>query len=388
MTTTQRVITPTTGRVLKRAAFWIAVAVFAVIVAIVSLLTAGSSSAGQPLDPTNPAPGGAMALAEVLRQQGVEVTVTDTLADTREAIRSPDDTTLVLHDLGGYLDAEQLREAVALAGAVVLIDPGFDELQAVAPAVAQAGIVDETLDAGCGIPAAQRAGTISGEASGYRVLDEDAGAIGCFASGDDVVSLVALPDGLTILGTTTALSNEAIIRDGNAALALGLLGANEHLVWYLPSFGDLPEAPPETLGELTPTWVTPVLSLLVLTFIAAAIWRGRRLGPLVIENLPVTVRASETMLGRARLYEKSSSRLRALDALRIGSLQRLAASCGLPRTATVDDVIGAVAALTGAQVGDIRRLLVDAVPATDAELMSLSDALLTLERGLDRARRP
>ena len=388
MTTTQHVLTPTTGRVLKRALFWIGAALFAIIVAIVSLLAAGSSSAGPPLHPTNPAPAGAMALAEVLRQQGVDVMVTDTLADTRDAVESPAETTLVLHDLGGYLDAGQLREAVALADTVILIDPGFAELQAVAAGVAQAGVVDEPLEAGCDVPAARRAGTVSGEASGYRILDADAGAIGCFASGDDVVSLVALPGGLTVLGTTAALSNESIIRDGNAALALGLFGAHEHLVWYLPSFGDLPESAPATLGELTPAWVTPVLSLLVLTFVAAAVWRGRRLGPLVIENLPVTVRASETMLGRARLYEKSSSRLRALDALRVGSLQRLATSCGLPRTATVDDIAGAAAQLTGAQVGDIRRLLVDAVPATDAELMSLSDALLTLERDLDRARRP
>lgn len=386
--TTQLVVTPTTGRVLKRALFWVAVAAFAAVIAVVSLLSAGSSSAGQPLDPTNPAPGGAMALAEVLRQQGVEVIVTDSLADTRQAIDSADDTTLVLHDLGGYLEDEQLRQAVSLAGTVVLIDPGFAQLQAVAPAVAQAGVVEGSLEAGCGIPAASRAGTVSGDASGYRIVDEDAGAIGCFDSGDDVVSLVSLPGGLTILGTTAALSNEVIIQDGNAALALGLLGEHEHLVWYLPSFADLPEAPPATLGELTPAWVTPVLSLLVLCFVAAAFWRGRRLGPLVIENLPVTVRASETMLGRARLYEKSSSRLRALDALRVGSLQRLAESCGLPRAATVDDVIGAVAALTGEQVGGIRRLLVDAVPATDAELMSLSDALLTLERAVDRARRP
>ena len=64
--------------------------------------------------------------------------------------------------------------------------------------------------------------------------------------------------------------------------------------------------------------------LLLLVFLAAAFWRGRRLGPLVVENLPVVVRASETMEGRARLYQKSSARLHALDALRIGAIQRLA----------------------------------------------------------------
>ncbi|MFZ2964892.1 MAG: DUF4350 domain-containing protein [Rhodoglobus sp.] len=386
--TEQRVLTPTTGRVLRRAAFWVGAAVFALAIAIISLLAAGSAGAGRPLDSTNAAPAGAMALAEVLRQQGLEVTATDTLDETREAIDAPDQTTLLVYDLDLYLDDAQLREAVSLAGTVVLVDPGFGQLQAIAPGVAQAGVVNEALEADCDVPAVQKAGTVSGEAVGYRIVDDTAGATGCLGSGDGVVSLVALPDGLVILGTTGALSNEAIIRDGNAALALNLLGAHEHLVWYLPTFADLPATAPETLGELTPAWVTPVLSLLVLAFVAAAIWRGRRLGPLVIENLPVTVRSSETMLGRARLYEKSSSRLRALDALRVGALQRLAIAGGLPRVASVDEVVTAIAELTGAQVADIRSLLVDAVPATDAELVAYSDALLRLERDVAAATRP
>jgi hypothetical protein len=86
------------------------------------------------------------------------------------------------------------------------------------------------------------------------------------------------------------------------------------------------------------------------------------------------------MQGRARLYEKSSARLRALDALRIGAVERLARACGLPRVATVDDVIAAVAAVTRADPADVRRILIDAAPASDRELVRLSDELLTLER--------
>jgi hypothetical protein len=120
-------------------------------------------------------------------------------------------------------------------------------------------------------------------------------------------------------------------------------------------------------------------------FIAAAVWHGRRMGPLVIENLPVTVRASETMLGRARLYENSSSRLRALDSLRIGSLGRLAVLCGLPRVATVDDVVTSVSKLVKTQPLEIRRLLVDDIPGNDRELIRLSDDLLLLEREVTTA---
>jgi len=128
--------------------------------------------------------------------------------------------------------------------------------------------------------------------------------------------------------------------------------------------------------------VLPAVALVVLTALAAAVWRGRRFGPLIVENLPVTVRANETMQGRARLYQKSSARLRALDSLRIGTVERLAALCGLSRLASVDDVIASASAVARLQPAEVRRLLLDAVPATDRELVALSDQLLTLERAV------
>ena len=389
--TAPEVLTPTVGRVARRSLFWIGVAVFAVLVALVAFALSGSGSGGEPLDSTNPAPAGAMAVAEVLRQQGVTVVATSSLAETEETIGDPSGTTLFLYDPGLYLSDEQFEEAIGLAGTVVIADAGFPELRIAAPELAQAGYVNEPIDADCELAPVLAARTVSGVGSGFRVIDDQSGAITCLGSGDGVYSLVQFvrDDGtLSILGATGALSNETIVADGNAAFALGLLGSQETLVWYIPTLADVPSTGPATLGELTPPWVTPALVLLALTFIAAAVWRGRRFGPLVIENLPVTVRASETMLGRARLYERSSSRLRALDALRIGTVQRLAAQCGLPRAATVDEVIIAVAAVTGTALPEIRRLLLDAEPATDRDLITLSDALLVLERDVARAIRP
>ncbi len=380
MTTTE-VITPRLRTTLRRALFWGIAGLVVILVGVVSLAAAGSAGQGQPLDPTNAGPAGTMAVAEVLRQQGVDVEVTTSLDDTRDAIESRAATTLFIYDVGLYLTDEQLVRAVGLADTVILADPTFDELKAVAPELAQAGIVEEDFQADCSIGAVERAGTVTGGGSGFRVVDPDADALTCLGSGDDVYSLIEIDSNgtqLRVLGATAALTNESIIVEGNAAFALGLLGENDKLVWYLPSFDDLESD--ATIDELTPAWVVPVMLLLGLTFVVAAIWRGRRLGPLVIENLPVTVKSSETMLGRARLYEKSSSRLRALDALRVGTIQRLAAACGLPRRATVDEVIAAVAALTGGQVHDIHLLLVEANPHTDRDLIAYSDALLTLER--------
>lgn len=389
--TEQRVMTPRARTVVRRWAFWVVAAVVALSIGVIAFATAGNAAAGTYLDPTNAAPSGAMAVAEVLKEQGVSVVVTSTLEETAEVIDEPEATTLFIYDIDRLLTAPQLREAAGLADTVIVADATFTELRALAPELAQAGGLDQILDADCDRPWVDRAGTISGVGSGYRVIDDTSNATACLGSGDDVYSLIELPRDsgtLTILGATGALTNELVINDGNAAFALGLLGQTETLIWYLPSFADIEGDTEATLGDLTPLWVTPVLSLLVVTVIAAAVWRGRRFGPLVIENLPVTVRASETMQGRARLYERSNARVRAVDALRIGSLQRLAALCGLPRTATVDDIVAAVAALTGTQIADVRRMLVDDLPSTDRDLIALSDALLTLERDVTRATRP
>ena len=104
--------------------------------------------------------------------------------------------------------------------------------------------------------------------------------------------------------------------------------------------------------------------------------------------MPVTVRASETLEGRARLYQKASARGHALDALRIGTISRLAVLCGLPTLATVDEVIAAVAAITGRALPELRSLLLDDVPSSDAQLVRLSDGLRLLEDEVAKAAVP
>lgn len=74
-------------------------------------------------------------------------------------------------------------------------------------------------------------------------------------------------------------------------------------------------------------------ALLQLAFAAvlAAVWRARRLGPLVPEKLPVTVPAAETTEGHARLYEQAHARDRAAAVLRSATRTRLAPSSASPR---------------------------------------------------------
>lgn len=377
----EEILTPTVRRFFRRSLFWIAIATIIVIIAFVGMVFSSGTFASQdPLGPDNPAPEGAKALVEVLRHEGVDVTLATSLREAERSIVDPAATTLVVSDVNALLTDQQWRDVTGLADTVVLIDPNFAALTEVAPDVFQTGLVEDVdLEPGCRLDAAEAAGTITGAGTGFRTTGTTIAT--CFKSGDDTYSLIQVErDGatITLLGATEALSNGRIVENGNAALALTLLGSQPDLTWYTPGINDYDGAP-ATLADFTPDWVIPVSITLLLTVIAAAVWRGRRFGPLIVENLPVTVRASETMHGRARLYQHSSARLHAIDSLRIGTIDRLARLLGFPSLATVDEIVTGVAAMTGRAQSDVRRLLVDAAPQTDRELVSLSDQLLTLE---------
>lgn len=374
------ILTPTVRRFFRKTLFWIGITTILIIIAGIGLVFSGSLFASEDeLGPDNAAPEGARALVEVLKHEGVDVVVATSLEDAQQAVDDPNGTTLVIHDVSRILTDEQWRDAVGLADNVVLIDPGFTALTAIAPSVYSAGYVDGDLDADCDVAAAEAAGTISGSGSGFQTDGDTVAA--CFDSGDDTYSLIQVDYKgalVTMLGATDALSNGRIVENGNAALALTLLGSEANLVWYVPGPHDYDDAP-LTVADLAPKSVFPITLTLLLVFVAIAVWRGRRFGPLIIENLPVTVKASETMHGRARLYQHSTARLHALDSLRIGTIDRLARLIGLPRLATVDEVVSGVASLLGRDERDVRRLLLDAAPKSDRELIALSDELLILE---------
>jgi hypothetical protein len=382
--------TPTVRRVARRGLFWAVLAVIALVFAVVvTLVVGGGSGGGVDLGASNPAPQGAQAVVEVLRQHGVTVTEASTLEEASRA--AGPGSSILVYDPSGYLDSKRLAELSGSAATMVLVDPNFAELSVLAPGVRAAGAPTSknTLSAACPVMAAVKAGSISSPAKTYRV--GGVGTTGCFPAGNDAFALVTTTSAgrsVHVLGSTDVLSNDGITRAGNAALALNLLGEHASLVWYLPTLADVPVTGPPSLAELTPGWVTPVIVLLLVVAFAAAIWRGRRFGPLVVEKLPVIVRAGETMEGRARLYQRSSSRLRAIDGLRIGAVSRLASHAGLPRTASVTEVVDAVAALTGRDRQAVRGILLDVVPHSDADLIRLSDQLRDLETATARATTP
>ena len=119
--------------------------------------------------------------------------------------------------------------------------------------------------------------------------------------------------------------------------------------------------------------------------IVAGIWRGRRFGPLVAENLPVTVRASETMHGRARLTARAADAAHAAAALREGAAGRLARRLGLSARADAGETADAAADRLRIPRTEVRELLTGALPTADAELVPYARRLSDLESAVDAA---
>jgi hypothetical protein len=110
------------------------------------------------------------------------------------------------------------------------------------------------------------------------------------------------------------------------------------------------------------------------------VWKGRRVGPLVAEPLPVVVRASETVEGRGRLYRSRRARDRAAEALRTAALQRMTPRVGLGNDAEPPAVATAVAERCGMSPQAVAHILFGPPPASDPDLVNLAHQLDTIER--------
>lgn len=372
--------TPSTR--LRRRLGWAIVVVLLVGagLAAASLSDLGQWSQRDGLDPDSAGPHGARALARTLAGHGVPVTVARSWSDATAPGR-----TLAVGDTAALSD----DQVAALADAgrdVVLLSPSSRDVRVLFSAASAGYASGALLEPGCGLAAAERAGAVASgtlfePGTATARCYPEAGGFGLLARERDAGMVVAI-DG------TALFSNEAITKDGNAALALALLGRTGGVTWYMPTIADA-AGRPATLGSLTPGWVTPAILLLVAAAGVAAVWRGRRFGPLVAERLPVTVRGGETTRGRARLYADARDTAHAGALLRDAARHRLTRALGLPGDTAPEAVADAAAdrirsrgAAASAGLADPRETLGGAPPRSDAELVRLAEALARLESAL------
>ncbi|MFJ8755303.1 DUF4350 domain-containing protein [Streptomyces sp. NPDC102441] len=376
-------------------------ALLILVVAGVALAAVRSGGEHGRLDPRSSDPNGSRAVAQLLKDRGISVDVATTL-DEAAGEAGPGTTLLVAAP--NMLTAHQqqiLHEATTgSTGRTVLITPDSSSAARLAPGAHPESRGPVTArPPRCDLPAARAAGTADMGGIHYATDADDATA--CYPD-TGFAPLLVLPgqgDGDTVLlGSPDFLHNDRIDQQGNASLGLQLLGSRPHLVWYLPSLDD----PSATDGDsadgddnggagaegesgftdLIPSgWLWGTLQL-ALAAVLAAVWRGRRFGPLVTERLPVAIRASESTEGRARLYRKADARDRAAAALRSATRNRISPLLGVsPRDADSRAVLlPAVASRLSNPRSDLGTLLFGPAPADDAALVLLTDQLDALER--------
>ncbi len=350
---------------------WTAVVIAGLLVTALIIGLVNSSNRRGYLDPHGVDHAGSGALVTLLADSGVAVTEARLIDEvTREAA---DDTT-VLVTIPDRLQPWQVNRLIASGADIVLVAPAvvttdFD------PGLSLAGgELPSAREPGCELAEAVRAGSVrlGGEYTGGPPEST------CY-DGALVVTTLDGRQRLVVLGSPDPLTNRYLDEDGNAALALGLLGHHRQLIWYRP-VAEAGAAEPRSLTELLPGWVQPVAWQLFVAALFAVWWRGRRLGRVVTEPLPVVVRAAETTEGRARLYRYGRARGHAAATLREAAVIRLRQRLGRPGNADHTAVSEAVAARTGRSPEAVAALLGGAEPDDDAALVRLADDLDALER--------
>lgn len=371
----------------------------AVLVAFAAAVwtTAGGEQYPDPLDPRNPGPEGAQALAEVLDDEGVEVEVVRSAEDLEDTRVERGTTVLVTGtDALSPSTLRRLREHAG-PGRLVLVEPSYLLVEEIDGRLLATSASADGLDADCtrasrdvGGPAGVGLDDLRLEVDGLTVFSDTDGAVldgaTCFASTGGSVVAESTAEDLLLFGAGEALSNDQVLRADNAAIALRLVGTGERVVWYVPDPADATADEAVSLGSLLPRWIGPGLWLGALALVALVLWRFRRLGPLSTEPLPVVVRAVETARSRGRMYRRSGDRSHAAAALRRAARTDLAARLGVDRRAGTAAVVEAAARHLGAPQEPLAALLDDhsPPPATDQELVRLGQELAQLRREVRR----
>jgi hypothetical protein len=351
-----------------------------------TLVARGSQTNNDDLDPANPGFAGAQALAHVLASHGVKVTIVRSQNELLEQIVDGATTVAITgtSSLSGHTSRTALAHA-ASAASLVLLDP------------------DQVVTRGMGLPvgshltsltdvAAGCRGTVLGQTYRLGLADRayqpEAGsgaATTCFADraggGGAMVSLQATAGRppVVLLGDESLITNGAILHSDNAAVALHLFGLTNRLIWYVPSVADITTAD-STARSITPSWFQPALVLGSSAVLLLCLWRGRRLGPLVTEPLPVVVRAVETTESRGRMYRRARDRSRALAVLQHATLRRLASSLGVSVSTPVANLAAGAAAASGREYQAVLQLLQSPAAHDDASLLELANTLQALEK--------
>jgi hypothetical protein len=350
---------------------------------------------GAPLDPGSTDRLGAKGLVLLLREAGNDVRIS---ARTPDASRS---TVVLLRDTLDEPRTAALQHWVEAGGTLVVtdvsssLDPGRP---AFSPVNGAAGVT--TLSDRCtALRAVAEIREI--DAHGALTFDRDdraPGTVGCYPDGGGDF-LVAAPVGrgtVVALGGAGLWVNANLKDSGNAGLAMALLAPRRgSRVQVLSDFADdaadigVEEPEERSTTDLLPDGYDVARLEVALTFLAAVLWKARRLGRPVREVQPVVIPGSELVAAVGRLHQKGGHRTAAARSLVTRANRRISDRLGLPRSIPAADLARIVADRTGLEAAATARALAPPPPLDDAALVHLAAAADAVADAVtDPSRRP
>ncbi|MDF3284603.1 DUF4350 domain-containing protein [Gordonia sp. N1V] len=413
--------TPGPGR--TRSGRWVWWVVGGVVVAVVLVLAvlalvsaAGNRSSNTtPLDPGNRGSDGTSALASIIDDHGVNVSVVRGLDSLRTTSTPGADTTVVISGQAVISTdvAEAIYDRVRSAHRVVLIDPSYPLLAAFTSQVSTS--YGESLlsvsKADCTLDGISPSDVVTSDpGNGFAGgLDTTTGVTQCFSRGqNNGVNMVSVPADLggppMVAMTAPMTLNQNLARYDNSGVAIRTIATTDHVLWYVPQRDDKvsdqnSNSDQHSSQSVFPRAVGPLFLLAFFAVLALILWRGRRFGPLATEPLPAVVKAIETTRSRGRMYRRAGAADRAAAVLRVRTIAGIAGYLGLPydpghaldtldepdvHTSSTDPalaaIISAVADATGRDPAQVSALLAGPLPTTDPDLVRFTDALTALDK--------
>lgn len=349
-------------------------------IAVLVLVVRRPSDGGVPLDPNGTGRLGAKALVLLLREGGADVRVSarPPTADRRTAV--------VLRDTFDGPRTEAIQSWVESGGTLVVADPA-SSLTLTQPYISPingVSTVDEISGNCAAIPALAAIDRVrTGGSLVYDRKHHDPDATACFAR-DDGDWLVATPVGrgmVVALGGAGPLVNDNLDEADAAGLAVALLAP-------------VPGTPTQVVSDLAPdageigvedggggesgafdglpgSARVAGIQLLVV-FLAAALWRSRRLGRPVVEDPPVEIPGSELVVAVGDLYQKGRHRRRAAEALAGNARRTVADRLGLPRRSDTRTIAEVAASRSGIPVDEVHAAVAPPDPPDDEALVALA----------------
>lgn len=381
-------------------------AVLAILTVFAAYITIkGTDGDNRNLAPTSTEQSGAAGFVHLLKSRNYNVKIVRHDRTMRSAIRNatPDTTVIVSPDIGIYRNFAQDLDQTR-ASRIILLEPSQQILDKVG-IQAQALTVQEALAASnspnCSAEMLSPVNELDSKFRSKTYESDEADHV-CFpaipiidnVNRGGLLTFTQQQKQTILLGNAYALTNRHLASKDSAALGLALVGNNKNVIWADPRAADL-KGQQGTSGEggrrggIPPqlSWLNLLAWWSVFLAIVAAFWRGRRLGRIVVEYLPVMVRASETAKGLGRSYSVSASHERSLELLQSAAALRIAKKLGVPSYTPRSELISVVASALGRSSEDIESVLTRKAH-TAQDLISGTANLDSLERQVRRLVEP